>query len=65
MTLLERRLAWQKLRRARLGDDVDLKVALLASFTVNPIVAYLGTALDAQGFSAAVEVGPFDQHLRC
>lgn len=40
---------------------MELKVGLLASFTVDPIVAYLGTALDAQGISAAVEVGPFDQ----
>ena len=40
---------------------MSMRVGVLASFTANPIAAYLGTGLESAGMTAAVEVGPFDQ----
>ena len=59
MTLLERRLEWKRLEHS--GDEADLRVVLLSSFTVDPLVPYLGTALAAEGFTARIDVGPYAQ----
>ena len=60
MTLLSRRLAWQKRQRTE-GRSVDLRVSVLSTFTANPIVAYLGSALCDVGFEPSIDLGPFDQ----
>mgnify|MGYP001250907645 CR=1 FL=1 len=44
MTLLARRLAWQKVQRDA-TRAVDLRAYLLSTFTVDPLAPYLGTAL--------------------
>ncbi len=60
MTLLSRRMAWQK--EARKPDRViDSHIRILATFTVNPLEPYLGMELIDQGFSPTISVGPFDQ----
>jgi non-ribosomal peptide synthase protein (TIGR01720 family) len=56
---LRARMRWQKL--ARQPRDTDLRVALLASFTVDPLVPYLGNALTGNGFTPQLWVGPFNQ----
>jgi non-ribosomal peptide synthase protein (TIGR01720 family) len=56
---LRARMHWQKL--ARQSRDTDLRVALLASFTVDPLVPYLGNALTGDGFTPELWVGPFNQ----
>lgn len=60
MSLLARRLAWQKIERT-VDRAPNLRVSLHATFTVNPLAPYLGTALVDRDFDASIEVGPFDQ----
>ncbi|HKS30097.1 MAG TPA: HAD-IIIC family phosphatase [Pyrinomonadaceae bacterium] len=59
MSLLERRLRWQKISRAE--RSIVERVAVLATFTVNPLVPYLGTALEDAARPAEVMVGPYNQ----
>jgi FkbH-like protein len=59
VTLLERRLEWKRLEPS--SAEADLRVVLLSSFTVDPLVPYLGTALAAAGFAARIDVGPYGQ----
>ncbi len=40
---------------------MDLRIALLASFTVEPLVPYLGLALDEAGLAGELHVGPYSQ----
>lgn len=57
--LFTRRTRWQALTRQR--PVPALRVALLASYTADPLVPYLGLDLHEHGLSAALTVGPFQQ----
>ncbi|MEV4387610.1 hypothetical protein AB0J68_18150, partial [Micromonospora sp. NPDC049580] len=57
--LFSRRTRWQALTRQRPAPA--LRVALLASYTVDPLVPYLGLALHDTGLPATLAVGPFQQ----
>ncbi len=59
MTLLDTRLAWQRI--AKSGRPTDLRVGLVSSFTVGPLVPYLGMALEAANLSASFNVAPYGQ----
>lgn len=50
---------WQEL--AREPGKALLRVGLLASFTADPVVPYLGVALHDAGLPVAFEVGPYNQ----
>jgi FkbH-like protein/non-ribosomal peptide synthase protein (TIGR01720 family) len=56
---LRTRLRWQELSRHQL--QTDLRVALLASFTIDPLVPFLGTALADAGLRANLWTGPLNQ----
>jgi FkbH-like protein len=58
-SFLEIRQRWH--RRPRTGGAIDLRIALLASYTIDPIVPYLGTFLDRAGLAAWPFVGPMNQ----
>jgi FkbH-like protein len=60
VTLLSRRMAWQKTLRTP-DRLTDCRIRLLATFTVNPLEPYLGMALIDAGFSPEISVGPYDQ----
>jgi FkbH-like protein len=60
VSLLARRLAWQKLDRVA-DRTIDLRAYLLSTFTVNPLGPYLGSALAGSGFQPSIDIGPFDQ----
>ncbi|MGC4853744.1 hypothetical protein ACLQ24_10150 [Micromonospora sp. DT4] len=57
--LFTRRTRWQALTRQRPAPT--LRVALLASYTVDPLVPYLGLDLHERGLTATLTVGPFQQ----
>ncbi|WP_435209173.1 hypothetical protein [Micromonospora sp. bgisy143] len=57
--LFARRSRWQALTRRR--PTPALRVALLASYTVDPLVPYLGLGLHDAGLAATLTVGPFQQ----
>ncbi|WP_433112732.1 hypothetical protein [Micromonospora sp. CA-246542] len=57
--LFTRRARWQALTRQRPAPT--LRVALLASYTADPLVPYLGLDLHERGLSATLTVGPFQQ----
>ncbi|MET8280363.1 hypothetical protein [Micromonospora sp. NPDC005174] len=57
--LFSRRTRWQALTRQRPAPA--LRVALLASYTVDPLVPYLGLDLHERGLPATLTVGPFQQ----
>jgi FkbH-like protein/non-ribosomal peptide synthase protein (TIGR01720 family) len=60
---LQRRLRWPKLARSA---SPDIRVALLSTFTVEPLVPYLGTELADTGVHAELWVAPFNQiELQC
>ncbi|HEX2381552.1 MAG TPA: HAD-IIIC family phosphatase [Acidimicrobiales bacterium] len=61
MTLLARRLEWQ--RRAR-PEAPELRVVLLSTFTVDSLVPYLGMALAESGIEADIAVGPYGQVMQ-
>jgi FkbH-like protein len=48
-------------RPNRIEDTPALRIGLAASFTVNPLVPYLGGHLLAADIKSAIEVGPFNQ----
>ncbi len=56
---LRTRLRWQELKREQY--PAELRVALLASFTIDPLVPFLGTGLADAGTRASLWVGPFSQ----
>jgi FkbH-like protein len=60
VSLLARRLAWQKVERTP-NRAIDMRAYLLSTFTVNPLAPYLGSALLESGNEPSVDVGPFDQ----
>ncbi|MGC4772129.1 hypothetical protein ACLQ25_24550 [Micromonospora sp. DT44] len=57
--LFTRRTRWQALTRQR--PVPALRVALLASYTADPLVPYLGLDLHERGLAATLTVGPFQQ----
>jgi FkbH-like protein/non-ribosomal peptide synthase protein (TIGR01720 family) len=56
---LRTRLQWQQLSRQ--PQQADLRIALLASFTIDPLVPFLGVALANAGVQADIWVAPFNQ----
>ena len=69
-SLLARRLAWKQLERRRgqlcgppgdPTDPVETRVALLSTFTIAPLVPYLGVEMDARQLAPAIHSGPFGQ----
>jgi FkbH-like protein len=59
MSLLETRLRWRQVVRS--GRVAQLRVGVLASFTVDPLTPYLGTALEEAGLPAEIQIGPYNQ----
>ena len=64
-SLLERRLTWKRMKQLQQLKGPSTRVAVLASFTADPIAPYLGTALHDEGITVAVEIAPFDQIDQC
>lgn len=60
MSLLARRLAWQRHERSP-SRSVDLRTTILSSFTVHPLGPYLGAALLDSGWQPSIDIAPFDQ----
>ncbi len=60
--LLKRRMKWQQIAASE--RDAEVKVALLASFTIDMLEPYLGVALEEEGLPADVWVGPYNQILQ-
>jgi hypothetical protein len=58
-SLHARRLRWREVSRT--AGQAELRVALLASYTIEPIVPCLGLGLHDAGITASVTTGPFDQ----
>jgi FkbH-like protein len=59
MNRLEAQLRWQQITRS--PRRWKIKVAILATFTPDPVVPYLGTALEDAGLPAEIMVGPYNQ----
>ena len=59
MTLAEKRLAWRAIERSR--QVTGLRIAILSTFTAEPLKPYLGLALDQADLTASVTVGPYGQ----
>jgi FkbH-like protein len=59
VTLAERRLAWRAIERSR--QVAEFRIAILSTFTAEPLKPYLGLALDHVGLTASVIVGPYGQ----
>lgn len=53
------RLQWDQIRKS--GRPAQLKVALLATFTVNPLAPYLGMALEQTTTHADLWIGQYNQ----
>lgn len=62
MTLLELRTRWKAIGRS--GRKPALKVAVLATFTADPLAPYLGVPLEDAHLPAEVWVGPYHQILQ-
>jgi len=58
---LQTRLRWEQIVQSE--RPASIKLALLATFTINPLVPYLGVALDEQGIAADIWIGPYHQIL--
>ncbi|MEU9075085.1 3-oxoacyl-[acyl-carrier-protein] synthase III C-terminal domain-containing protein [Kitasatospora sp. NPDC048538] len=56
------RTAWRELSRT--GPAPVLRIGLLASYTVDQLLPYLGVPLHEAGLPARFRVGPFDQIVR-
>lgn len=59
MSLLQTRLRWHATVRS--GRPAQLRVAVLSTFTADPIIPYLGTALEDAGLPSDVWIGPYNQ----
>lgn len=62
LTPYQQRSAWKQAVRA--GTAAVLRISLLASYTVDQLVPYLGLPLHQAGLPARFHVGPFDQIVR-
>jgi FkbH-like protein len=56
MSLLERKLAWKRVLKARSAD-----AAVLSTFTVQPLEPFLGMACEEASLPVAITTGPYDQ----
>lgn len=61
--LLSLRTRWSRLARADAGTGATT-VRLLASYTIDPLVPYLGVRLHDAGVPGALSVGPYHQILQ-
>ena len=59
MNRVETRLRWQEITRSL--RPAKIKVSILATFTPDPVVPYLGVALENAGLPAEILVGPYNQ----
>lgn len=59
MSLLQLRMRWRDI--ARSSRPVQMKVAILATFTANPLEPYLGIALEDAGLPSEILIGPYNQ----
>lgn len=59
MSALAKRLAWTRLQRS--ARQASLRVAVLASYTAEPLAPMLGMALEAEALGAEIFISPFDQ----
>jgi FkbH-like protein len=62
MSLAERRMAWRQILRSE--QTADLRVAILSTFTTDPLVPYLGIALTQAGLTPDICVGPYGQIIQ-
>jgi FkbH-like protein len=62
MSLADRRLAWRQILRSQ--QPADLRLAVLSTFTAEPLVPYLGVALSQAGLTPDVYVGPYGQIIQ-
>lgn len=62
LTLHQMRSAWREV--SRIGAPPVLRISLLASYTINQLVPYLGVPLHEAGLPALCHVAPFDQIIR-
>lgn len=60
-TRLRVRMQWDQVQRT--GRTPQVKVALLSTCTVNPLVPYLGMALEQGHLPADIWIGPYNQVL--
>jgi FkbH-like protein len=59
MNLLQKRQSWQILVNSeRVTQE---RIAVLSTFTANPVIPYLGIALNEAGLTAEVWIGPYNQ----
>ena len=58
-SLLDLRLRWEEL--AASARKTDLRVAILSTFTVNPVAPYLGCALEDAKLPVSIFIGPYNQ----
>jgi FkbH-like protein len=59
VSLAEKRLAWRAIERSR--QAAELRIAILSTFTAEPLKPYLGLALEQAGLTASLNVGPYGQ----
>jgi FkbH-like protein len=59
VNLSQRRLAWREIVRS--NQDRELRIAILSTFTVEPLQPYLGLTLNEAGLTAELSVGPYGQ----
>jgi FkbH-like protein len=59
MGVVDTTLRWEQIRDS--GRPARLRLAVLSSFTVNPLVPCLGVALEDDGLPTEIFVGPYDQ----
>jgi FkbH-like protein len=59
VSLLEQRVRWDALVKARTAPGK--RVVVLSTFSVDPVVPYLGTELEDRGLAFDVRVGPYGQ----
>jgi FkbH-like protein len=62
VSLADRRLAWRRILRSE--QTPDLRLAILSTFTADPLVPYLGVALSHAGLTPDVYVGPYAQIIQ-
>jgi FkbH-like protein len=62
MSLLHMRQRWQQ----RVHDQrmIQERIAILSTFTVNPVVPYFGLALDDANMATDIRVGPYNQIMQ-
>jgi FkbH-like protein len=59
MSLLQLRLRWRSLVRS--NRSIQMRMAVLATFTANPLEPYLGIALEDAGLPSEMLIGPYNQ----